>query len=96
MNNTMTIEKASHMTASVDDLVQWKMKLRATCINSITPEDMQAIVLAQVERAKKGDSKAIKFVMTLLSGDEVRVTNNIITDSQTAQKLLKQSDSRKT
>lgn len=67
----------------------WQMKLRATCINSITPDDMKDIVGTQVAKAKKGDPEALKFVMALLNVNDVRVTNNIITDPETAAKIAK-------
>lgn len=48
---------------------------------------MQSIVCAQVRKAKAGDPEALKFVMALISGNEVRVTNNIITDPETAARI---------
>ena len=82
------------MTASVDDLVSWQIRLRAACINSLKPDDMQEIVVHQVKKAKKGDADAIKFVMALLSGNEVRVTNNIITDPETAARMARSETKR--
>jgi len=52
-------------------------ELRKAFVETITPEDVQAIVKAIVERAKGGDVKAVQIVLPYLIGqplkqDEVR------------------------
>jgi len=51
----------------------WVMNLRSAAMNLLTQKDVEAIVKAQIARAKEGDRNAIKFVFDqLLGGSSVR------------------------
>jgi len=65
----------------------WIATMRKAAFASITPEDVEAIVKAQITRAKEGDKNAIKFVFEqLLGGAAMKgasfVQNNYNADSQ--------------
>lgn len=49
------------------EAAQSALALRAAMFDSVTAEDIAAIMAAQVKRAKEGDSKAAKFITDLLA-----------------------------
>lgn len=54
-------------------LPPWVMKMRQAAMDAISENDIKAIVQAQVERAKKGDANALKFIFDqVLGGAELK------------------------
>jgi hypothetical protein len=53
-------------------LPPWMAAMRDAVAASISAEDIQEIIKAQVKRAKAGDQQAIKFVFTQLAGGDLK------------------------
>ena len=91
--HALSLQKVKdQLTASQIDLMNWQTSLRAAMINTITPADLQAIMEKQIKKAKEGDERALKFVMSqvLGNGPALHLTqNNIVTDPATAAIIAK-------
>lgn len=91
-NGLKLAEVDQRLAATTQDTIQWQAQMRATLINSISPDDIQQIVATQVKRAKDGDQAAIKFIMQQVLGTNTPVTirqTNVITDVASAAKLVR-------
>jgi hypothetical protein len=74
------------------DIASWQSDLRMAIYDAIDQEDVTEIVRNQVEKAKKGDPNAIKFVFGHVLGANRSLTVNntqVITDVETAAKIAK-------
>ena len=61
-------------------------------VNSITVEDIQQIVAKQLDKAKKGDETAAKFIISQIvnGGPAIKMSQtNIITDPKTAARIAR-------
>lgn len=76
MGTVLKLQQAKQFEATNEDLLSWQAQLRAACINSISPDDMQQIVAKQLEKAKEGDAKAVDFVMQLIGSKQNVTINN--------------------
>lgn len=70
-------------------LPPWVQTMRAAAMKVIKQEDVEAMVKAQVDKAKKGDEKAMKFVFEqILGGAQMKgatfVQNNYQLESNAA------------
>lgn len=91
-NGLKLAEVDQRLASTTQDTIKWQAQMRAVMLNSISPEDIQAIVATQVKRAKDGDQAAIKFVMQQVLGANTPVTirqTNVITDVASAARLVK-------
>ena len=92
-DNAMSLSRLDQqLTKTAQDTMSWQAKMRAVVANSISEEDIKAIVAKQVEKAKQGNESAAKFVLThvLGCGTPVKIQQtNIITDPETAARLAK-------
>ena len=82
------------LAETTQDTLNWQSQMRSVVANSISAEDVQAIIAKQVARAKEGDATAAKFVLTHVLGSGTPITlkqTNIITDPATAAKLARQA-----
>ncbi len=90
---TNLAEMERRLSATVSDTAQWQAHMRSVVVNSISPEDVKAIVAKQVEKAKAGDPVSAKFVMSQFSGQSAPLRfsqTNIVTDPETAARLARQ------
>lgn len=74
------------------DTMAWQSNLKAAMFNSITAEDVQAIIAKQVAKAKEGNEAAAKFILTHVLGTQNPVNirqANVITDPETAARLAR-------
>ena len=55
-----------HTVEETRQLPAWIKQMRAAVRESVSDEDLQAIIQAQVDKAKEGDQKAAKFVLDQL------------------------------
>lgn len=93
--NTLRLAQIDEqMQSTVKDTLAWQAEMRAVVVNSISAEDVQAIIGKQVERAKAGNESAAKFVLQQVLGTNNPVTirqTNIVTDVETAARIAKQA-----
>lgn len=90
MDRSATVQAS--LSRSQADLVTWQQTLRGALVNSITVDDIQQIVAKQLEKAKKGDESAAKFIIAQIvnGGPPINMTQtNIITDPKTAAKIAR-------
>jgi hypothetical protein len=69
-------------------LPPWMADLRQAIAESVTSEDMRAMIKAQVDKAKKGDARACQFVLNYMLGGTKPVQliqNNFYEQSAPAQ-----------
>ena len=89
--NTLRLADAdAQLMATTSDTFNWQAHMRSVVANSISEQDVQAIIAKQVEKAKAGSESAAKFVLTQVLGTTtpVRITQtNIVTDPETAARL---------
>ncbi len=82
----------NQIATTTKDTMSWQAQLRAAVANSISEEDVVAIIQKQVEKAKAGNEAAAKFVLNQVLGANTPVTirqTNIVTDPATAAKLAR-------
>ena len=82
----------NQIAMTTKDTMSWQAQLRAAVANSISEEDVVAIIQKQVEKAKAGNEAAAKFVLNQVLGASTPVTirqTNIVTDPVTAAKLAR-------
>lgn len=93
--NTMRLADLDQRLASTTtDTLNWQAQMRSVVANSISEDDVRAIILKQVGKAKEGNEASAKFVLTHVLGASTPVTlrqTNIITDPATAAKLARQA-----
>lgn len=85
-------ELDQQITATAKDTLSWQAQMRSVVANSVSEDDIKAIVKKKVEKAKQGNESAAKFVLTHVLGANTPVTirqTNIITDPATAARLAK-------
>ncbi len=89
----LKLAEVEHQIAmTTTDTMNWQAQLRAAVANSISEEDVVAIIQKQVEKAKAGNEAAAKFVLNQVLGANTPVTirqTNIVTDPVTAAKLAR-------
>jgi len=90
MGRVLKLSEARKFEATNDDLMAWQSQLRAACINSISPDDMVAIVQKQLEKAKEGDARAIGFVMQLIGTKQNITVNNNFESVESAARLTRE------
>lgn len=84
----------TQLATTTQDTVNWQAQMRAVVANSISQDDVKAIIEAQVKKAKEGSESAAKFVLTHVLGANTPVTirqTNIITDVETAARLAREA-----
>lgn len=64
--NSLSLGKARTQTPAPTGIGAWAEKLRMAAFEGIKESDVTEIVAAQVQKAKEGDPKAIKFVMEMI------------------------------
>lgn len=58
----------NEVTSQQSQIPPWIQMMRDAAMKCIKPEDIEAMVTKQVEKAKAGDEKAMKFVMEQILG----------------------------
>lgn len=69
----MRLEDVEANAPAPSGLGMWAEKLRAAAYNAVTESDVEAMISAQVEKAKAGDATAAKFVLGFLAGPAPKV-----------------------
>jgi len=69
----MRLDDAEAHAPAPSGLGLWAEKLRAAAYNAVTEADVEAMISAQVEKAKTGDATAAKFVLGFLAGPAPKV-----------------------
>jgi hypothetical protein len=90
MDRSATVQES--LSRSQADIVTWQQTLRGALVNSITVEDIQQIVAKQLDKAKKGDETAAKFIISQIvnGGPAIKMSQtNIITDPKTAARIAR-------
>lgn len=94
-NNALRLADVELQVANTTkDTVSWQAQMRSVVANSISEDDVKAIIAAQVKKAKEGSESAAKFVLTHVLGANTPVhirNTNIITDVETAAKLAREA-----
>jgi Zn-dependent metalloprotease len=86
------VDVESQIAVTAKDTMNWQAQLRAAVANSISEEDVVAIIQKQVEKAKAGNEAAAKFVLNHVLGTNTPINirqTNIITDPETAARLAR-------
>jgi hypothetical protein len=78
------------------NLPPWLAAMRAAVQEAITPEDIKAMVKAQVEKAKAGDPAAMKIVFDQFLGGAALKGATFIQKNVTVHKVADQPDSQST
>lgn len=89
-------KKQTMLTTLQEDtgLPSWMVTLREAARSELKEEDVKAIVRDQIDRAKRGDQRAIRFVFyQLMGGNELKgatfIQNNHYGDDETPAKPTK-------
>lgn len=69
VSNQSTAFKLSEATSQLPEVLTHQAKLRNAMFQGVTEDDIQTIVKKQVEKAKNGDEKSLKFVTEFLLGN---------------------------
>lgn len=69
----MRLDDAEAAAPAPTGLGLWAEKLRAAAYNAVTEVDVEAMIAAQVEKAKAGDAAAAKFVIGFLAAPAPKV-----------------------
>ncbi len=89
----VTIAEIETSIAMESATVAMQGKLRQAIFNSISEQDVSAIVKKQVEKAKNGDDAALQFVMKYVLGFgksiNLQQINVVSTDIETAARMAK-------
>lgn len=69
----MRLDDAEAAAPAPTGLGLWAEKLRAAAYNAVTEADVEAMIAAQVEKARAGDAAAAKFVIGFLAAPAPKV-----------------------
>jgi hypothetical protein len=67
--------KSSEPIPALSSLEALRRNMIYTMFNSVTPEDMQALVAAQVEKGKQGDTKAFREIKDMFLASQQATAN---------------------
>jgi hypothetical protein len=59
-------KELARLQAEQEGTLEWMARLRMAAMKAVQPEDMEAIFKQIVEKARRGDEKAIRLLMTYL------------------------------
>lgn len=93
-NSLRLADLDTQLANTTQDTINWQANMRSVVANSISEDDVKAIIAAQVKKAKEGSESAAKFVLTHVLGATSPVSirqTNIITDVETAARLARES-----
>jgi hypothetical protein len=68
---TLKLSDARILAPKPEGIGAYAEKLRSAAYNAIAEDDVNALMKTMIERAKKGDTAAAKFVMGFIAGGEV-------------------------